>query len=82
LALNWHLQRANYLLGILPDDFTVAYRALDPAWIDPVLGVARTEHVVAFMNPGTAFVRIYYENANWAGAAHYLYVVSYFDRAF
>jgi hypothetical protein len=85
LACTWHLRRSNsgtnIGFAVDPDDeITLAYRALDPAWIDPVLGDPRQLHVVSFRNPGAAYVRLDYTAVNWAGANHYLKVVGYWNQ--
>ena len=59
-------------------DWTAEYRAIDPAWVDPVLGDPYTEHPVRWINLGFRYIRIGWSASNWTGANKYLKI--WFDR--
>ena len=62
------------------EDFTAAYRVLDPAWVDPLLGDARQGHIVRFQALGANYYRIGYTGGNWTGGSAYLRLVAWVDR--
>lgn len=84
VAITWYLWRSNSnsFAALSPpwDDITAAYRALDPAWVDPALGDPWSTHFVSFYNVGARYVRLGYSASNWTGADKRLYVVLYKDQ--
>ncbi len=79
VAVTWQLERGN---GLEWDDFTATYRIGDPGWVDPLLGDPRQHWIVAFMNPGTRYVRLNYSAGNFGGGAKFLKVVAHLNRVF
>jgi hypothetical protein len=61
-------------------DWTADYRAFDPAWVDPVIGDARTSHYIRVKNLGFPFVYIGWSASNWLGANRYLAISLSRDR--
>lgn len=87
VTITWYLWRSNFL-GITAtappwDDITAGYRAIDPAWVDPVVGDALSEHIVSIVNLGAKYLRIGYSASDWTGVVGpELYVGLYRDRSF
>src|SRR3972149_895429 len=54
VAVTWFLWRSDIpaTAVVAPpwDDITLWYRAIDPLWVDPVLGDPLSEHIVSFIN--------------------------------
>jgi hypothetical protein len=81
VGLTFYLWRANSI-GVLNsappwDDWTVDYRALDPAWVDPVIGDPLSEHIVAAYNIGARYVRIGWSASDWSGPNRLLQIILY-----
>lgn len=79
VGLTFYLWRGNYFqfpVETSPpwDDITIAYRAIDVAWVDPVVGDPLSEHVVSFDNVGSHYVVIGYTAGNWAGVAPFIQI--------
>lgn len=62
-------------------DDTAAYRALDPLWVDPVVGDPASEHLVRFINLGARYVILGYTAGNWGGVVNpFLQIVFFRTR--
>ena len=60
-------------------DWTADYRALDPAWVDPVLGDPATYYPVRWKNLGFRYVYIGWTGAAW-GVGGYTVILFHRDR--
>lgn len=74
VALTFYLWCANgqFLNPTSPPwhDSTAEYRALDPGWVDPVVGDPLSEHVVRFINIGARYVRLGFTGGDWTGVVN------------
>lgn len=51
-------------------DQTAEYRALDPGWVDPVVGDPLSEHIVRFINLGARYVILGFAGGDWTGVVN------------
>lgn len=85
VAITFYLRQTNFYpfifaMSTVPyDDFTVAYRVIDPAWVDPVVGDPYTSHIVSFQNQEGKYVTIGY-SARVLGAAPVLKIAQVIER--
>lgn len=76
------LASSHFSFGAPPDshDWTAEYRAIDPGWIDPVLGDPSSSYPVRWKNLGLRYVKIGWTASNWTGGARYLRIMFQRDR--
>lgn len=84
VAITWYLWTGNFIFAPLTSppwiDQTAAYRAFDPAWVDPVVGDPLSAHIVAFRNIPGKYVVLGFTGGGWGGVAPLLRVALYRDR--
>jgi hypothetical protein len=71
VSATFFLRRGNYHAGMFTvppaNDFTVDYRLIDPLWVDPLIGDADSEHIVAMTNVGAKYIMIGWSASDWTG---------------
>lgn len=59
-------------------NWTAAYRAIDPAWVDPVIGdPAWSGHLVNIVNAPARYGVLGYSASNWGGVSPVLRIIAY-----
>lgn len=72
VSITWYLWQSNVItLGPRSsppwDDITATVRAIDPAWVDPVIGDPLSSHVLGIINWSGRYLLLGWSAANWAG---------------
>lgn len=77
----WALERTNcsWPSSALIEDFTAAYRVLDPGFVDPVVGDPLSLHFVTIYNLGANYVRLRGTGIVYGGAPRSLQIWFYAD---